>query len=110
MGNNSDGCCVNISTATAATEPSASKSRERSRNDLKLAKHISNTFQNFNECSNQPVSTVIDKNNSIIEQKLTSSNEPVVKNAENPSREDFHANTMETTRKSHKNLLQNEKY
>ena len=94
--------------ASAAIEQSAPKSRERSRNDLKLAKNISNTFQHFNECSNQPVSTGIDKNNSKIEQKLTSSNEPVVKNAENPSREDFHANTMETTCKLHENLLQNE--
>ena len=76
---------MDTSTASTAIEPSAPKFRECSRNDLKLAKNISNIFQNFNECSNQPVSAAIDKNNSKIEQQFTSSNEPIVKNAVNPS-------------------------
>ena len=108
MENCPDGCYVDTSTASTAIEPPAPKFRECSRNDLKLAKNISNTFQNFNEGSNQPVPAVIDENNSKIDQKFTSSDEPVAKNTVKPLREDFHASATESTSKLHENLFQNE--
>ena len=90
--NISDDCHVEISTATAAIKPSASKSRKYSCNDLKLAKYISNTFQNFNDYLKQPVSTITDQNNSKIGQKLTSSYEHTTKNMENSLGTDIHVN------------------
>ena len=61
---------MDTSTASTAIEPSAPKFRECSRNDLKLAKNISNTFQNFNEYSKQRVSAVTDPDNSKIAKRL----------------------------------------
>ena len=49
--------------ASAAIEPSAPKFRECSRTDLKLAKNISNTFQNFNDAVEQLVKATTAENN-----------------------------------------------
>ena len=53
----------NLSMATLTIEPNASQNRERSHNELKLAKKVSNTFQIFNDVSKRSVLASTAKNN-----------------------------------------------